>query len=105
MKSEAVRGTSQEPPALVGKLAESRGRDLLPEWRKLKDEAYQLGMARGEQFYEKVFAPFAGSCPEPYLQYLYLLGVGQAIANHGRDIVGTEVLAAKANDTPGKERK
>lgn len=84
-------------------LQASIDRDLLPAWRKAKDEAYQRGMKIGEELAAGIVAKMA-FVPDPYLQYLYFLGIGQAIANHGRDIVGVENLAAKALDTPGKNR-
>jgi len=87
-------------------LQASIDRDLLPEWRKAKDAVYQAGMAHGEGAVQLMIAggKIAEVATDPYLQYLYLLGVGQAIANHGRDIVGVENLAAKANDVEGKKR-
>lgn len=82
-------------------LQASIDRDLLPAWRKAKDEAYQAGLTIGKGLIGTVIR---ADWNDPYLQYLYLLGVGQAIANHGRDVVGAENLAAKAQDTPGKNR-
>lgn len=93
-------------------LQASIDRDLLPAWRRAKDEAYLAGMSEGKDIadglgYGNPFTVRAngyGGYPDHYLQYMYLLGVGQAIANHGRDIVGAENLAAKALDTEGKKR-
>ena len=85
-------------------LQASIDRDLLPEWRKQKDEAYQDGMDEGSRLLGSGYMDWS-HWHDPYLQYLYLLGVGQAIANAGRDIVGAENLAAKANDVEGKARK
>ena len=82
-------------------LQASIDRDLLPAWRKAKDEAYLAGLTIGKGLIGTVIR---ADWNDPYLQYLYLLGVGQAIANHGRDIVGAENLAAKAQDTEGKKR-
>ena len=89
-------------------LQASIDRDLLPAWRKAKDEAYLAGMGHGKERAERIVVlgrGFIDDYPDPYLRYLDLLGVGQAIANHGRDIVGAENLAAKALDTEGKARK
>ena len=83
-------------------LQASIDRDLLPAWRKAKDEAYLAGMQQGANLVEMMTRQ--PHYLEPYLEYLYCLGVGQAIANHGRDIVGAEKLAAKAQDTEGKKR-
>jgi len=91
-------------------LQASIDRDLLPEWRKAKDEAYQAGMARGKGLLERELERgeenegLNGMIDDDYLAYVYYLGIGQAIANHGRDIVGAENLAAKANDVEGKKR-
>lgn len=104
--SEAIKGTAYTPTLTPG-LQASVDRDLLPAWRRAKDEAYQAGMSHGAKMAERIVEPGRGLAidyPDPYLQYLYLLGVGQAIANHGRDIVGAENLAAKALDTEGKKR-
>jgi hypothetical protein len=38
------------------------------------------------------------------LDYLYYLGIGQAFANHGRDVAGLS-SHRPTNDTEGKERK
>lgn len=101
--SEAKTGTVYTP-TLVGKLAESAGRDLLPEWQRLKAEAYQAGMAMGSKYAKAIAMGEWGEWDDLYLRYMYLLGAGQAIANHGRDLIGVENIAAKAQDTEGKNR-
>jgi len=101
--SEAIKGTAYTPTLTPG-LQASVDRDLLPAWRKAKDEAYLAGMAWGSSRVMDAIVEMPIAVNDPYLQYLYLLGVGQAIANRGRDIVGAENLAAKAQDTPGKNR-
>jgi hypothetical protein len=100
--SEAIKGTAYTPTLTPG-LQASIDRDLLPAWRKAKDEAYLAGMQQGANLVEMMTRQ--PHYLEPYLEYLYCLGVGQAIANHGRDIVGAEKLAARAQDTEGKARK
>jgi hypothetical protein len=100
--SEAIKGTAYTPTLTPG-LQTSVDRDLLPAWRKAKDEAYLAGMQQGANLVEMMTRQ--PHYLEPYLEYLYCLGVGQAIANHGRDIVGAEKLAARAQDTEGKARK
>ena len=100
MASEAKIGTAYTP-TLVGKLAESAGRDLLPEWQQAKKEAYQEGMERGQLWVDTALLEDRGA---DYLNYLHLLGVAQAIANAGRDLVGVENIAAKANDVEGRKR-
>jgi len=103
--SEAIKGTAYNPILTPG-LQASVDRDLLPAWRKAKDEAYQAGLGHGIMVAHRITngSGFDKDYPSDYLQYMYLLGVGQAIANAGRDIVGAENLAAKALDTPGKNR-
>jgi len=86
--NKAIKGSAYTPTLTPG-LQASVGRDLLPAWRKAKDQAYQGGMSHGAKVAEKIVEPGRGLAidyPDPYLQYLYLLGVGQAIANAGRDI-------------------
>lgn len=100
--SDAIKGTAYTPTLTPG-LQVGVDRDLLPAWRKAKDEAYQSGMQQGANLVEMMAKQ--PHYLEPYLEYLYCLGVGQAIANHGRDVVGAENLAAKAQDTEGKARK
>lgn len=103
--SEAIKGTAYNPTLTPG-LQASVDRELLPAWRKQKDAVYQAGTAHGEGAVRLLEASgqIALVSDDPYLQYLYLLAVGQAIANAGRDIVGAENLAAKALDTEGKKR-
>ena len=103
--SEAAKGTAYNPTLTPG-LQASVDRELLPAWRKAKDEAYQAGLRHGIMVVHRITSGsgFDKDYPSDYLQYMYLLGVAQAIANHGRDIVGAENLAAKALDTEGKKR-
>lgn len=83
--SEAIKGTAYTPTLTPG-LQASVDRDLLPAWRKAKDEAYLAGMAWGSSRVTDAIVEMPIAVNDPYLQYLYLLGVGQAIANAGRDI-------------------
>jgi hypothetical protein len=72
-----------------------------------KKQAWQAGYQHGQKMADKIVEPDRGLAidyPEPYLQHLYLTGVGQALANKGRDIAGLS-SHRPTNDTEGKERK
>jgi hypothetical protein len=67
-------------------------------------ETYGAGYNHGKEIAATMGATLeAVEITDPYLQYQYLLGVSQAIANHGRDISG--IQWGKGNDPQRKGSK
>jgi hypothetical protein len=78
------------------------GDDMTKAAVGLRREAHEIGVAVGRHMIEHGQVGRYTN-PDPYLQYLYHLGVAQAIANHGRDISG--INFGKSDDPQRKGGK
>ncbi len=75
-----------------------RSRDnITPAWTAKKIGMYKTGYEEGKAMVESLF-PL--DIQDDYLAYLFLLGYGQAIINHGRDLAH---IGGKHNLDPEKK--
>lgn len=83
------------------------GDDITKAAVAAREEVYRAGHRSGEEILRMINddeMPYVGPIPpDAYLQYIYYLGVAQAIANHGRSISGLQF--GKGNDPQRKAGK
>jgi hypothetical protein len=61
------------------------------EWADKRSNAWHEGYQAGEAWVSEQNTGYG----EPYLRYQFLLGLAQAITNHGREIAGVNFSAAQ----------